>query len=69
MGAVAWQSLDLVAWVANAEHAAHNLRIISGDYNYIWQSCDWPSWRFDLAMGKRGQAHDTISHYYFLPSW
>ena len=21
----------------------------SGDYNYIWQDCDWPNWRFDLA--------------------
>lgn len=21
----------------------------SGDYNYIWQSTDWPNWRFDLA--------------------
>jgi Fic family protein len=21
----------------------------SGDYTYIWQSSDWPSWRFDLA--------------------
>ena len=20
-----------------------------GDYNYIWQASDWPSWRFDLA--------------------
>ncbi|NCC23538.1 MAG: DUF4172 domain-containing protein, partial [Alphaproteobacteria bacterium] len=21
----------------------------SGDYKYIWQADDWPSWRFDLA--------------------
>lgn len=21
----------------------------SGDYEYIWQSGDWPNWRFDLA--------------------
>ncbi len=21
----------------------------SGDYKYIWQATDWPSWRFDLA--------------------
>lgn len=21
----------------------------SGDYDYIWQSSDWPSWRYDLA--------------------
>lgn len=28
---------------------AHNLRMNSGDYNYIWQSNDWPNWHFDLA--------------------
>src|SRR5690554_4061654 len=22
----------------------------SGDYNYIWQTSDWPNWRFDLAV-------------------
>ena len=22
----------------------------SGDYNYIWQSNDWPNWRFDLTQ-------------------
>ena len=27
----------------------HNLRMISGDYKYIWQNQDWPVWRFDLA--------------------
>src|SRR5690625_7409472 len=21
----------------------------SGDYKYIWQASDWPSWRFDIA--------------------
>ncbi len=21
----------------------------SGDYTYIWQAKDWPSWRFDLV--------------------
>ena len=21
----------------------------SGDYTYIWQATDWPSWRYDLA--------------------
>ena len=21
----------------------------SGEYTYIWQLSDWPSWRFDLA--------------------
>jgi Fic family protein len=28
---------------------AHNLRMFSGDYTYIWQADDWPSWRYDLA--------------------
>ncbi len=28
---------------------AHNLRMKSGDYRYIWQANDWPHWRFDLA--------------------
>jgi Fic family protein len=23
--------------------------MISGDYTYIWQASDWPTWRFDLA--------------------
>ena len=32
-----------------AENAGHNLRMISGDYKYIWQNKDWPVWRFDLA--------------------
>lgn len=32
-----------------AENAVHNLRMISGDYKYIWQNQDWPVWRFDLA--------------------
>lgn len=26
-----------------------NLRMSSGDLKYIWQSGDWPNWRFDLA--------------------
>ena len=26
-----------------------NLRMNSGDYTYIWQSKDWPIWRYDLA--------------------
>ncbi|MGE8576773.1 MAG: DUF4172 domain-containing protein, partial [Burkholderia contaminans] len=21
---------------------------MSGDYTYIWESADWPAWRFDL---------------------
>lgn len=28
----------------------HNLRMIRGDYKYIWQANDWPNWRFDLAV-------------------
>lgn len=28
---------------------AHNLRMNSGDYVYIWQASDWPNWRYDLA--------------------
>ena len=33
----------------HAANAAHNLRMNSVDYKYIWQSNDWPNWRFDLA--------------------
>src|SRR5690625_2356051 len=29
--------------------AGHNCRMNSGDYKYIWQASDWPSWRFDIA--------------------
>lgn len=25
-----------------------NLRIMSGDYTFIWESAGWPAWRFDL---------------------
>lgn len=32
-----------------AENAPHNLRMNSGDYVYIWQAADWPTWRYDLA--------------------
>jgi len=32
-----------------AENTAHNLRMKSGDYECVWQSNDWPNWRFDLA--------------------
>lgn len=35
--------------LACAENAVNNLRMNGGDYNYIWQSNDWPNWRFDLA--------------------
>ncbi len=33
----------------HAENPAHNLRMNSGDYTYIWQANDWLSWRYDLA--------------------
>lgn len=29
---------------------ALNLRMNSGDYKYIWQTSDWPNWRFDRAV-------------------
>lgn len=32
----------------HAENPAHNLRMNSGDYKYVWKAKDWPSWRFDL---------------------
>jgi Fic family protein len=35
--------------VAVAEIVAHNLRMNSGEYNYIWQVGDWPRWHFDLT--------------------
>lgn len=28
---------------------AHNLRMNSGDYTYIWQASDWPNCHYDLA--------------------
>ncbi len=36
--------------LAHAANSAHNLRMNSGDYTYIWQASDWPHWRFDLAV-------------------
>ena len=39
-------SLDLIA---NAANTPHNLRMNSGDYRYIWQANDWPTWRIDYA--------------------
>lgn len=27
-----------------------NLRMYSGENLYIWQSADWPSWRYDLSV-------------------
>ncbi len=37
-------------WLAFAEKAPHNPRMISGDYKYIWQAGDWPNWHFDLGV-------------------
>lgn len=34
--------------LAQAAIDAHNLRMESGEKLYIWQSNDWPVWRFDL---------------------
>lgn len=31
-----------------AENWWDNLRIMSGDYTFIWESADWPAWRFDV---------------------
>jgi Fic family protein len=45
---------------AHAEITAHNLRMGSGDYTYIWQASDWPSWRFDLATLAQSMA--DVSH-------
>lgn len=28
----------------------YNLRMNCGDYTYIWQAPDWPTWRYDLAV-------------------
>jgi hypothetical protein len=40
------QQLDCAVRAANAPH---NIRMKSGDYTYVWQASDWPTWRFDLA--------------------
>jgi Fic family protein len=29
--------------------ADHNHRMTDGDYTYIWQAADWPTWRYDLS--------------------
>jgi Fic family protein len=36
-------------YLVPAGNAFHNLRMKSGDYTYLWQASDWPSWRYDLA--------------------
>ncbi|VWB67358.1 cell division protein Fic [Burkholderia metallica] len=35
--------------MSHAGNRWDNLRIMSGDYTYIWESADWPAWRFDVA--------------------
>lgn len=32
-----------------APNLTHNLRMNSGDYKYLWQANNWPTWHFDLA--------------------
>lgn len=32
-----------------AEIGVYNIRIMSGDYLYLWQFPEWPAWRYDLA--------------------
>ena len=44
-------------WLVPAENVAHNLRMNSGDYKYIWQASNWPAWRFDLAALAEPMAH------------
>ncbi|VWC29435.1 cell division protein Fic [Burkholderia lata] len=34
--------------MSHAVNRCDNLRIMSGDYTYIWEWADWPAWRFDL---------------------
>ena len=38
----------------------HNHRMNYGEYTYIWQSTDWPKWRFDLAFLANDLA--SVSH-------
>lgn len=40
---------ELIGEVVFAENIADNLRMKSGEKSYIWQSKDWPAWRYDLA--------------------
>lgn len=42
--------IKCIEYLASAENAAHNRRMQSGDYTYIWQANDWPKWRYDLAV-------------------
>ncbi len=34
--------------LSHAVNRWDNLRIMSGDYTFIWALADWPAWRFDL---------------------
>ena len=34
----------------------HNRRMASGDYTYIWQASDWPTWHYELAVLARSLA-------------
>lgn len=34
--------------MSHAVNRWDNLRIMSGDYTFIWEAADWPAWRFDL---------------------
>jgi len=45
-GYVFVKAVDVIVSAANA---GHNLRMNYGDNLYIWQSKDWPSWRYDLT--------------------
>jgi Fic family protein len=35
--------------LAHPEPEAHNHRMDSGDYTYLWQAEDWPTWSYDLT--------------------
>lgn len=35
--------------LAGAANTLHNHRMNSGDYRYIGQATDWPTWHYDLA--------------------
>jgi hypothetical protein len=35
--------------LASAANNLHNLRMNRGDSLYIWDSTDWPAWRYDLS--------------------
>jgi len=47
---------DVSLLVSPAEKNALNRRKFCGDYTYIWQASDWPSWYYDLAALARPMA-------------